>query len=113
VFEHLYRHHPIEAPLDREVVHVGGDHLDVGQAAPLGLADDPGPLRVRVRNEDRVAIGQFGVLAGGGKRRGFGLWRSAAPMSRRRRSAKRRIARRITTSGTSPCSTQLVATCIA
>ncbi len=47
VLEHLHRDDAVEilALPGAELVHVGGDHRQVGQSAPGGLALDEGPLR--------------------------------------------------------------------
>jgi hypothetical protein len=48
VLEHLHRDHAVEGAGGLEAVHVAGDDLDVGEAAPPGLAEDELPLAGRV-----------------------------------------------------------------
>ena len=93
VFEHLHRHHPVEAARRRQnqVVDVAGDDVEVAQPARRGLLLDVQPLRVRIRHggdararvvsrhpqaqrapaaaqlEDALAVGEPGALAGQGQ----------------------------------------------
>ncbi len=60
VLEHLDRHHAVEAPFQRQLVDVAGQHLDVAQPALAALPLDELALRRRIGHRDdaraRVAL---------------------------------------------------------
>ncbi len=56
VLEHFYRYHAVKNLVRAEIVHVGGDHLEVGQVPFSRLGGDKFPLRRRVRHGDNTAL---------------------------------------------------------